>query len=119
MLEMALIGPLQSSSKNYASCLHTVQSDKDGKCADGFMSTAQKMQKYMLDKFDPAKNTNQTLYSNMPELKKLIQGDPNLIISDVQIATQFVNDVTTASLQDQNRMPSVAANNGSPTSNDE
>ena len=117
MLEMALIGPLQSSSKNYASCLHTVQSDKDGKCADGFMSTAQKMQKYMLDKFDPTKNTNQTLYSNMPALKTLIQTNPN--IADVQTATKFVNDVTTASLQDQNRMPSVAANNGSPTSNDE
>ena len=117
MLEMALIGPLQSSSKNYASCLHTVQSDKDRKCADGFISTAQKMQKYMLDKFDPTKNTNQTLYSNMPALKTLIQTNPN--IADVQTATKFVNDVTDASLQDQNRMPSVAANNGSPTSNDE
>ena len=119
MLEMALIGPLQSSSKNYASCLHTVQSDKEGKCANGFISTAQKMQKYMLDKFDPNKNTNQTLYSNMPALKTLIQSNPNLTITDVQTATQFVNDVTNASLQDQNRMPSVAANNGSPTSIDE
>ena len=119
MLEMALIGPLQSSSKNYASCLHTVQSDKEEKCANGFISTAQKMQKYMLDKFDPNKNTNQTLYSNMQALKTLIQSNPNLTITDVQTATQFVNDVTNASLQDQNRMPSVAANNGSPTSIDE
>ena len=71
----------------------------------------------MLDKFDPTKNTNQTLYSNMPALKTLIQTNPN--IADVQTATKFVNDVTDASLQDQNRMPSVAANNGSPTSNDE
>ena len=119
MLEMALIGPLQSSSKNYASCLHTVQNDKDGKCASGFMSTAQKMQKYMLDKFDPTKNTNQTLYSNMPALKKLIQSNPNLTITDVQTATKFVEDVTNASLQDQNRMANVAANNGSLTSNDD
>ena len=99
MVEMALIGPLQSSSKTYASCLHTVQ---NGKCATGFMSTAREMKKYMLNKFDPKiNNTSQGLYSNMPALKQVIQADANLTIQDVQTATKFVNDVTNAAEQDQ------------------